>query len=99
MIKETYLYNIIKGQYSTEKTVKMYENFHCITFNVDINANKYKIKNAIEKIFNVKVLSVNTITSKAKKVKFKNIVGKKNNFKKAIVKLKKGYDINFGEFE
>lgn len=99
MIKEAYLYNIIKGQYSTEKTVKLADTLRCITFKVCKNANKYKIKHAIEKIFNVKVLSVNTINSKGKYKKFKNIIGKKSNSKKAIVTFKKGYDINLTEFE
>lgn len=93
------MYNIIKGHHSTEKTVKLADKFHCITFKVCKNANKHKIKNAVEKIFNVKVLSVNTINSKGKHIKFKNITGKKSDFKKAIVTLKKGYDINFAEFE
>ena len=92
-------YKIIKGQYSTEKTVRLSNKSNVITFLVDKFSNKYSVKNAIEKIFNVHVLSVNIINVKGKKVKFKNFIGKKKNFKKAIVSLKKGYDINFSEFK
>ena len=99
MIKENKIFNVIKGQYSTEKTNRLAENQNAITFKVLKDANKYTIKNAVEKIFNVKVLSVNTLNKKGKNVKFKNFPGKKKDFKKAIVTLKKGYDINFADFE
>ncbi len=93
------LYKIIEGQYSTEKTVKLADKYHCITFNVIKNASKKKIKHAVEHIFNVKVLSINTLITKGKKVKFKNLIGKKSDIKKAIITLKKGYDINLAQFE
>ena len=57
------------------------------TFKVSTKANKTQIKQAIEKIFNVKVESVNTINVKPRKKRVGRYVGKTNKVKKAIVKL------------
>ncbi len=91
--------SILLGQISTEKAVLLADKFRSITFRVLFNANKYNIKYAVEKIFNVSVISINTINIKGKTVKFKSFFGKKKKWKKAIVTLKKGYDINFSEFK
>ena len=64
-------------------------------FKVDTKANKVQIKQAIEKIFNVKVLSVNTMNSHPKKKKVGKYTGMTNKYKKAIVKLEKGNTISF----
>ncbi|HIH2763469.1 MAG TPA: 50S ribosomal protein L23 [Candidatus Azoamicus sp.] len=92
------LIKIIKGQYLTEKSNKLAEN-KSITLNVDVNANKITIKNTIEKFFNVKIKAVRIINVKSKTVKFKSISGKTKKWKKAIIILKKGYDINFSEYK
>ena len=63
------------------------------TFKVSTKANKTQIKQAIEKIFNVKVESVNTINVKPKKKRVGRYVGKTNRVKKAIVKLSEGSSI------
>lgn len=99
MRNKKYYYNILEGQYSTEKSVKIADLTKGITFKVYSKANKYNIKTAVEKIFKVKVSRVRVLNVKGKVVKFKNKIGKKNNWKKAIVFLKKGYDINFAEME
>ena len=57
------------------------------------SSNKTQIKQAIEKIFNVKVESVNTVNVKPKKKRVGRYVGKTNKVKKAIVKLKEGSSI------
>lgn len=64
-------------------------------FKVDTKANKVQIKQAIEKIFNVKVLSVNTSNSHPKKKRVGKYSGMTNKYKKAIVKLEKGSTISF----
>ncbi len=64
-------------------------------FKVDTKANKVQIKQAIEKIFNVKVLSVNTSNSHPKKKRVGKYTGMTNKYKKAIVKLEKGSTISF----
>ncbi len=99
MNKHKNLYDILKGQYSTEKAVFLANKRRSITFQVSDKANKYDIKYAVEKLFNVSVLSVRTMNVKGKKVKYKSYISKLKNWKKAIVILQKGYDINFSEFK
>jgi len=65
------------------------------TFKVSTKANKTQIKQAIEKIFNVKVESVNTSNSHPKKRRVGKYTGMTNKYKKAIVKLAKGSTISF----
>ena len=90
------IYSIIKSPVLTEKATKLLEN-RIYTFYVDINANKIEIKNAIEKLYNVKVERVNSIIEKGKTKRLRfNQSGKTKTFKKAIVKLKKGYEIKLG---
>ena len=84
--------DIIKAPIITEKSSELAAN-NVITFSVDVRANKTQIKQAIEKIFNVKVDSVNTINVKPKKKRVGRYVGKTNKVKKAIVKLEKGSSI------
>jgi len=84
---------IIKSPIITEKSASLAQEKNTITFSVDPKANKTEIKNAIEKIFDVKVDSVNTINVKPKKKRVGRYVGKTNKVKKAIVKLKEGSKI------
>lgn len=84
--------DVIKAPIITEKSSDLAQN-NVITFSVDVNANKTQIKQAVEKIFNVKVESVNTINVKPKKKRVGRYVGKTKRVKKAIVKLKEGSSI------
>ena len=84
--------DIIKAPIITEKSSNLAAN-NVITFSVDVRANKTQIKQAIEKIFNVKVESVNTVNVKPKRKRVGRYVGKTNKVKKAIVKLKEGSSI------
>ncbi|WP_029513322.1 50S ribosomal protein L23 [Mycoplasmopsis primatum] len=63
------------------------------TFEVEYSANKYQIKKAIEFIFKVKVLSVNTIKVDKQPKNLGRYHGFKNRYKKALVKLADGYKI------
>ena len=84
--------SIIKAPIITEKSAELAQQ-NVITFSVDVKANKTQIKQAVEKIFDVKVDSVNTINVKPKKKRVGRYVGKTNRVKKAIVKLKEGSSI------
>ena len=84
--------DIIKAPIITEKTSDL-QNNNTVVFSVDTKANKTQIKQAIEKIFNVKVENVNTVNVKPKKKRVGRYVGKTNKVKKAIVKLKEGSSI------
>ena len=85
--------DIIKAPIVTEKSAKLAQESNTITFSVDTKANKTQIKQAVEKVFNVKVESVNTVTVRPKKKRVGRYVGKTNQVKKAIVKLKEGSSI------
>ena len=85
--------DIIKAPIITEKSAELIQNQNTVTFSVDVKANKTQIKQAIEKIFNVEVESVNTINVKPRKKRVGRYVGKTNKVKKAIVKLKQGSSI------
>ena len=85
--------DIIKAPIVTEKSARLAQDANTITFSVDTKANKTQIKQAVEKVFNVKVESVNTVTVRPKKKRVGRYVGKTNQVKKAIVKLKEGSSI------
>ena len=85
--------DIIKAPIITEKSADLAQNKNTITFSVATDANKVQIKQAVEKIFNVKVESVNTVNVKPKKKRVGRYTGKTNKVKKAIVKLKEGSSI------
>ena len=86
-------YKIILRPLVTEKATKLLE-FNKVVFAVALKSDKAEIKNAIEKLFSVKVKSVNTLKIKGKTKRFKGIMGKKNDFKKAIVTLEDGNSID-----
>ena len=85
--------DIIKGPIMTEKSSDLAKTQNTITFSVDPKANKTQIKQAIEKIFNVKVESVNTVNVRPRKKRVGKYTGYTNKVKKAIVKLKDGSSI------
>jgi len=87
-------YDIIYAPVMTEKSALMGEE-NKYTFKVSPKANKTEIKQAIESIFNVKVVSINTANSHPKKRRVGKYTGMTNKYKKAIVKLAEGNSINF----
>jgi large subunit ribosomal protein L23 len=68
-----------------------------ILFEVDINANKYEIRDAIEKLFKVNVLDVHTSIVRGKEKRIGKFQGRRSNWKKAVVTLAKGQTIEFFE--
>ncbi len=84
--------DVIKAPIVTEKSSDLAKQ-NVITFSVDTKANKTQIKQAVEKIFDVQVESVNTVNVKPKKKRVGRYAGKTNRVKKAIVKLKEGSSI------
>ncbi len=82
--------NIIISPIITEKSSNQVERTNTYTFKVSINANKIEIKHAIEKIFSVKVLDVNTIRMLGKPKRLGRYSGKRPDWKKAIVTLRAG---------
>ena len=86
-------YKIIRKPIVTEKATKLSE-FNKVVFEVTSKSNKYDIKNAVEKLFSVKVKAVNIINNKGKVKRFKGVLGKRNDIKKAIITLEEGNTID-----
>ena len=86
--------NIIKKPIITEKMTIQTEKFNRYAFVVSKSANKFDIKSSIEKIFSVQVKSINTILLKGKVKRFKGVLGRRPNTKKAIVTLAPGNTID-----
>lgn len=81
----------------TEKGSDMRERMNQLIFEVDRDANKIQIKSAIQTLFNVTVLDVNTMIVRGRMRRMGRKYGKTQNWKKAIVTLKKGDKIDYFE--
>ena len=81
---------IIRKPIITEKSMLMAEELNKYTFSVDKRANKVQIRKAIEELFNVKVLSVNTLNRKGKTYRTRFGEGSRSDTKRAIVSLAQG---------
>jgi large subunit ribosomal protein L23 len=90
-------YDIIRRPVTTEKTTLQKEASNQVSFEVDRNASRVEIKAAVEKLFNAKVKSVNTMQVAGKYKQRGRIMGKRRNWKKAIVRLMPGQRIDFFE--
>lgn len=89
--------SIIRKVLITEKGTVMRETLRQYYFEVARNANKIEIKRAVEAVFNVKVDSVQTMQMKGKTQMRGRIIGKRNDWKKAIVTLKPDHKIELFE--
>lgn len=87
------LYEVIRNPIITEKTTLL-ANDNKIVFEVAPSADKQEIKAAVEFLFKVKVEAVNTINQNGKLKVFKGKLGKRKNYKKAVVTLAKGQTID-----
>jgi large subunit ribosomal protein L23 len=81
----------------TEKTSIQKELYNQVSFEVDRRANRIEIRRAIETIFNVRVSGVKTMQITGKTKQRGRVVGKRRNWKKAIVTLMPGERIDFFE--
>jgi len=86
-------YDVIVSPVITEKAT-MASEFNQVTFKVARDATKPEVKEAVEKLFDVKVKSVNTLLRKGKTKRLRGFAGKQADFKKAIVTLEEGYSID-----
>ena len=85
--------SIIKSPIMTEKSTNLNQ-FNKYSFFVSKDSNSLEIKQAIENIFKVKVMKVNTLISRGKLKSFKGSIGYKKDHKKAIVTLSEGNTID-----
>jgi len=86
-------HQVVKGPIITEKSHLMKAESNKVTFKVDAKANKIEIRKAIEELFKVKVLAVNTINMRGKKKRLGRTEGERADWKKAIVTLAPGEKI------
>jgi len=86
-------YDIIRNPVVTEKSTLASEH-NQVVFDVSIDASKADIKAAVEGLFSVKVKSVNTLVRKGKTKRFRGLLGRRNDVKKAIITLAEGQAID-----
>ncbi len=86
-------YDVIRSPIITEKATMASEN-NQVTFKVSADATKPQIAAAIESLFGVKVIGVNTLVQKGKKKLFRGRLGQRSDVKKAIVRLAEGQSLD-----
>jgi large subunit ribosomal protein L23 len=92
-ISKARAYDIVRTPVITEKATLASEH-NQVTFRVPLDASKGEIAAAVEAVFNVKVKAVNTLRQLGKSKRFKGFVGKRSDYKKAIVSLAEGQSID-----
>ena len=88
------LYEVIRAPRVSEKTARLQEVSNQYVFEVAKDATKADIKIAVEKIFDVKVESVNVLNVKGKNKSFRNRNGRRGDWRKAYVRLADGQSID-----
>ena len=92
-MKDVELYDVIVSPVITEKSTLASEN-NQVMFRVAPKATKPMIKEAVERLFDVKVKAVNTLRNKGKVKRFRGTVGRQATTKKAIITLEEGHSID-----
>jgi large subunit ribosomal protein L23 len=98
MSKES-LMNVLIGPHVSEKSARVAEGANQFVFRVRRDARKPEIKAAVELMFEVKVESVNVVNTAGKQKRFGQRLGRRQDFKKAYVRLAPGQNINFSGTE
>ena len=92
-----HLYEVLKRPITTEKSNRLKDDYRQYAFEVDERANKVQIRQAVEEIWQVKVAAVNTMRMHGKTRRVGRSVGRRPDWKKAIVTLRGGEQIGFFE--
>jgi len=87
------MYEILRSPVITEKATLGSEH-NQVTFQVPVDASKPEIKSAVEGLFEVQVVSVNTLIRKGKTKRFRGQPGRQKDTKKAVVRLAEGQSID-----
>ena len=91
------VHEVIKKPLVTEKSTIARDEQNVVTFAVDPRANKHDVRRAVESLFDVKVESVHTIRMPRKARRVGRFVGRRPEWKKALVRLAEGQSIEFFE--
>ena len=86
-------FDVLLSPHITEKSTLLSEQ-NKVVFKVALDSSKDEVASAVEAIYNVKVTKVNTIVTKGKTKRFKGIIGRRSDVKKAIVTLAEGQSID-----
>lgn len=97
-MKSLEFFNVLLAPVFTEKTTRLADKNRQVAFKVAPTASKTHVKNAVEKLFNVKVDAVRVVNQKGKNKRFGQMMGKRKDVRKAYVSLAEGHDINFSDF-
>lgn len=89
------IHSILRRPLVTEKTTVQKEEANQVVFMVRRDANKIEIRHAVSKLLNVEVKAVNTVVYRGKAKRVGKSVGQRSNWKKAIVTLAAGHDVEF----
>ncbi|MBI5367821.1 MAG: 50S ribosomal protein L23 [Planctomycetes bacterium] len=87
-------YDVIVKPLVTEKVMAGMNKLGIYSFAVRLEANKIEVKDAIEKVFNVKVADVRTLRIKGKVKRYRAARGQRPDWKKAVVRLQEGHRID-----
>lgn len=91
------IYDVVLRPVISEKADSQREFQNVYTFEVHQNANKFEVKSAVEKVFNVQVKEVRVNVVRGKMRRVGKTAGRKRNWKKAFVTLKEGHQIDLFE--
>lgn len=91
------VYDVIRRPVRTEKSTELEDRGNQVTFEVDRRASKIEIREAIERLFGVTVLKVNTLNQFGKPKRVGRVFGRRSDIKKAVVTLQEGDTIEFFE--
>ncbi|MFQ5470618.1 MAG: 50S ribosomal protein L23 [Gammaproteobacteria bacterium] len=89
------LMSILLSPHVSEKSARASDGSRQFVFKVVNNASKPEIRDAVELLFDVQVEGVQVLNVKGKTKRFGGNIGKRSDWKKAYVKLKEGFDIDF----
>jgi large subunit ribosomal protein L23 len=94
-VNEQRLFEIIRVPISTEKSARLGDKVNQYVFKVKKDATKAEIKAAIEEIYNVQVIGVQTLNMRGKNKARGSRIGRRDHWKKAYVRLQDGQEVNF----
>jgi large subunit ribosomal protein L23 len=94
-MSEARLMQVLLSPHVSEKATRLAEKHSQIVFRVAKNATKAEVAKAVELMFDVKVKAVQVSNVKGKTRKFRQVTGRRPDWKKAYVSLAEGHDIDF----
>lgn len=89
------VFKVLLGPHISEKATVLADKKSQFVFKVAIDATKLEIKKAVESLFNVNVAAVNTVNVLGKSKRTARGLGKRNDWKKAVISLQPGQDLDF----